>query len=63
MMDIKQLHADIKSHITDDPAGVASITAASTGQPWCWTIDPAGLLQYDGHIWVPIVNSDAPAAL
>jgi hypothetical protein len=37
VMDVDQLHADIKSHITNNLAGVASTTAASSGQPSCWS--------------------------
>lgn len=62
-MDVEQLHANIKSHITDDLAGVASTTAASSGQPSCWTIDPSGMLWYDEHIWAPIVTGNALEAL
>jgi hypothetical protein len=63
VMDVEQLHADIKSHITDNPAGIAGIAAASSGQPSRWTINQAGLLWYNDHIWVPLVTGDAPAAL
>lgn len=57
-MGIEQLHADIKSHIADDPSGVAGLQAASSGLPSCWSINAAGLLRYDEHIWVPLVTSD-----
>jgi hypothetical protein len=62
-MDVEQLHANIQSHIADDPAGVASTTAASSGQPLRWTIDSSGMLRYDERIWVPIVTGNAPEAL
>jgi hypothetical protein len=62
-MDVEQLHADIKSHITDDPAGVAGTTAISSGQPSRWTIDSSGMLRYDERIWVPIVTGNALEAL
>ena len=55
-MDIEQLHADIKSHIADDPSGVASLQATSSGLPSRWSIDAAGLLRYDERIWVPLVT-------
>lgn len=63
VMDVEQLHADIKSHIIDDPAGVAGTLAASSGQPSRWTIDPTGMLRYDERIWVPTVTGNAPEAL
>ena len=62
VMDVEQLHADIKSHIADDLAGVAGLQAASSGSPSRWSIDPAGLLCYDDRIWVPLVSGDKPCS-
>ena len=59
-MDVEQLHANIKSHIADDPAGVAGLQTASSGSPSRWSIDSAGLLRYDDRIWVPLVSGDKP---
>ncbi|KAF7358286.1 hypothetical protein MVEN_00877900 [Mycena venus] len=53
VMDVEQLHTDIKSHMAEDPAGVAGITAASSGQPLRWSINSFGMLRYDDRIWGP----------
>jgi hypothetical protein len=63
IMDVEQLHADIKSHITNDLASVAGITAASSGQPSHWTINSSSMLWCDECIWVPIVTGKALEAL
>jgi hypothetical protein len=63
VMNVEQLHTNIKSHISDDLAGVAGTTAASSSQPSHWTIASSGMLQYNERTWVPIVTSNTPEAL
>ena len=56
ILDTAKLHNDIRTHLADDPASVAGISAATSGKPSRWTIDTTGLLRYDGRIWVPLVS-------
>jgi len=56
-MDVGQLHTDIHSAQQSDTHSL-EIIATFTGPDAAphWSLDGAGLLRYDGHIWVPDVN-------
>ena len=56
VMDVNQLHADIKAHLNDDPAAIAGLTAANSGTSTRWSLDASGLLRYDDRVWVPLVS-------
>ena len=63
VMDVGQLHSDIKTHIHTDPTGIAGLKAASSGTSKRWSTDDSGMLRYDNRIWVPQVPGEAPDAL
>jgi hypothetical protein len=56
VMDLEKLHSDIRSHLRDDPAAVAGIAAAESGNSPRWSIDDTGLLRHDERIYVPLLG-------
>lgn len=63
VMDVEQLHADIKAAVPQDPLGVSGLTSAASGNESRWTLDASGMLRYDKRIWVPSVPGDTPDEL
>ena len=51
-MDTERLHLDIKSHLQDNPTSTEHLDHQSQSDPK-WTLNPDGLLQYSGCIYVP----------
>ena len=68
VIDVERLHADIITHLADDPDSIAGIAAAkaasaSSGSTSRWTLDSSGLLRYDNRIWVPKTTGSTPDEL
>ena len=63
VMDVDQLHSDIKTNVPLDPIGAAGLDSATSPEPSRWTLDDSGMLRYDTRIWVPAVPGDAPDQL
>ena len=54
VMDVTQLHADIRTALPSDPAAVSGIASAKSDTVSRWTIDDTGLLRLNDCIYVPL---------
>ena len=63
VMDIDQLHSDIKSHYADNPTAVDGITSTTSGNSLRWSMDASGLLHLHNRIYVPRTSGETPDIL